>query len=141
MITLAVWRGDREASNPWECEACETSGVHAHAFDESDPDAEQDSEGRWVVPAYRVAPSARGDIEDAMLHECPMAAMQEVYESLFPLWRLSDGEIHRCLPLLDAPPSGALVDAWDVMRLEFDKFRGVLTRRAEAKVRARHGSR
>lgn len=109
-------------------------------IDGSDPESELDKEGKWCLPAYRVAPSARGDIEDAVLYECPMVALHEVYDSLFPLWRLSDGEIHRALPLLDGTPTGALVDAWDLMRFEFDKFRGVLTRRAEAEARAKYGN-
>ncbi|MEZ4436667.1 MAG: hypothetical protein R3F65_30060 [bacterium] len=131
MIGLAVWRLDGEALHPWHCERCETMGPRPHIIDPADPDAERDEMGRAFVPAYRVAPTARGAVEDARLYRCPLHAIATWCADLLQLWRVSDGELPAAMTLVGATPSAALIDAWDLLRGEIEALRGVLRRRAD----------
>lgn len=124
--------------NPWRCERCEAMGVQPHSFDETEPDAKRDPAGRLFVPGFILAPTARGALADDQsgLSVCPELAMSSWLRDLLQLWRRCDGELADVPRLVDAAPSAALWDAWDLMAAGFRSLREVLTERAEKRAGA-----
>ena len=114
-----------------------------HAFDESEPDAKRGADGRLFVPGFILAPTARGALADDQtgLHSCPERAMNTWIADLLQLWRRTDGELADVPRLVDAAPSAALWDAWDLMAAGFRSLREVLTERAEKRAGAGAGKR
>lgn len=124
--------------NPWRCERCEKMGVQPHSFDETEPDAKRGADGRLFVPGYVLAPTARGFLSDPNVGAtvCPERAMSTWIGDLLQLWRRCDGELADVPRLVDAAPSAALWDAWDLMAGGFRSLREVMHERAEKRATA-----
>ncbi len=122
-----MWRLDRQAANPWECERC-SHGAHPHPIDEADPDAEVDDQGAYI-PGYRLAPTCLGELEEVRFRQCPEHALRTWCAELLQLWRLGDGELTRVAALFGSAPSAALFDAWDLLAAEMQALRRALDKR------------